>query len=234
MHTRFRTATLVLVLTASTAWAGERPAAKGMSPLSSPVTTTRKDEGRFAGLAYFKSLPEDQRKELSAKGHILLSEDKSGAGTFSGYIRAVAIFKQPKKRVFELMHEPTKQALYLPHLVSATTQTLAPNGELVEFAIKVMMSTYHYHTQHWFYPEQSRVEWTLDSASKNDIKVQDGYWQLFELSDGATIGEYGTRIETGLAVPKFVQDIFARDDIPKAMLAMRKYIDSNGTFRREE
>ena len=76
------------------------------------------------------------------------------------------------------------------------------------------------------------MEWALDTSQKNDIKGQEGYWQLFELNANTTIAEYGTRVDTGIAVPRWVQNLFARADIPKALTAFRQYMDSNGTYRK--
>lgn len=222
------------LLLALPAQAGERPSSKGKSALASSTTTVKKEGEEFAGAAYFKSLPADLQAKLLKEDQVLLAEDKTTDDNYAGYIKAVAIFKQPKKRAWELMIEPTKQVQFLPRLTGATAAERPANGELVDFQLKVLFSTYKFRVQHWFYPEQSRIEWLLDKSVKNDIKSQEGYWQLFELDENRTIGEYGTRVETGIAAPKFLQDIFARKDIPKALTGMRKFVDSNGTYKRED
>ena len=79
-------------------------------------------------------------------------------------------------------------------------------------------------------PATSSLLATLDSKKKSDIALQEGYWQLYKLDDNTTIGEYGTRVDTGVAVPSFVQNFLARKDIPKALTAFRKYIDSDGKY----
>lgn len=212
-----------------------RPASRGSSPLASPIHSVVTADS--PGARYIKSLTADQQKQLDKEGEILLGEQKAdsgGSGTYGGYIRAVAIFHQNKKRVFELMTDTVTQALYLPHLTGATVMAHQPNGELTEFVLKIMWRTMKLHVQHWFYPEQSRSEWALDTTQANDIKAQEGYWQLFELGPDTTVGEYGTKVDTGLAVPAFIQNMFARADIPKALTAFRKYMDSNGKYRRDD
>ncbi len=210
-----------------------RPPARGSSPLASPAVATAAAGAQTPGATYLASLSPDVQKKVQAEGQALMGEEKQDKDSYGGYIRAVAIFKQSKKRVFELMTDTAAQALYLPHLQSATVQARPANGELTEFVIKFLWQSVKIHVQHWFYPETSRSEWALDPTVPNDIKGQEGYWQLFELGPGLTIGEYGTRVETGISVPKFIQDMFARADIPKALTAFRKYMDSNGTYRRD-
>jgi hypothetical protein len=209
-----------------------RPPPKGSSPQASAVSVARYD-GESPGAAYLRALPPEERKTLDKEGQVLLEDDKSTDSGFGGYIRAVAIFHQSKKRVFELMAAPDQQSLFMPHVVSSVPMQKPANGQLTEFTLKVMLSHYRFHTMHWFYPETSRLEWWLDTSQKNDIAGQEGYWQLFELTPDTTVGEYGTKIDTGIHVPKWLQNIFARGDIPDALKAFRKYMDSNGTWRKD-
>jgi hypothetical protein len=209
-----------------------RPPAKGSSPLASSVAVAKYD-GESPGAAYLRALPADERRELDKKGQVLLEDDKSTDSGFGGYIRAVAIFHQPKKRVFELMAAPDQQSLFMPHVESSNPAQRPANGQLTDFTLKVMLSHFRFHTMHWFYPETSRLEWWLDTSQKNDIAAQEGYWQLFELTPDTTVGEYGTKIDTGIHVPRWLQNVFARGDIPDALTAFRKYMDSNGTWRKD-
>jgi hypothetical protein len=212
-----------------------RPAPKGIGKAATPVTTATLIGGKTEGQAFFDSLPVEMQRRLLKEGQALWGEQKeTDKGSYAGYIKAVAIFKQPKLRAWELMVVPTLQPLYLPRLTGAKTVDKPENGELVEFKLKVVFSKFKFYTRHWFYPEYSRVEWALDPKKKSDIALQEGYWQLYKLDDTTTIGEYGTRVDTGVAVPQFIQDFLARKDIPKALTAFRKYLDSNGTFRRDD
>jgi hypothetical protein len=233
---RFVAATACLALLvpfSSRAQEATRPPPHATSPLAVPIETSAPGP-ESAGARYIKSLAPDVQKKLQAENQVLLGEEKADSATYGGYIRAVAIFHLPKKRVFDLMCDTATQALYLPHLVSANVDSKPANGELTRFALKFLWSNVKFRVQHWFYPEQSRSEWHLDTSVPHDIKAQEGYWQLFEMGPDVTVGEYGTRVETGMAVPKFISDMFARGDIPKALTAFRKYMDSDGKYRRED
>lgn len=234
-NTLLLTALLVLLYPLNVFAAAERPAPKGIGNMASPVTTTRNVNGLTEGAAYLATLKPDMRAALEKEGQVLFGEQKEGSGgSYGGYIRAVAFFKQPKARAFSLIIEPSLQPLYLPRLVSATAVEQPTNGELDEFTLKVLIAKFVFRTRHWFYPEHSRVEWSLEKNWKNDIDAQDGYWQLYAVTPELTVGEYGTMIDTGIAVPGWVQDMLARKDIPKALTAFRKYINSDGKFRRDD
>lgn len=88
-------------------------------------------------------------------------------------------------------------------------------------------------TQHWYFPEYSRVEWLLNAEFENDIAQQIGFWQLYAAGDKYTVAEYGTLVDTGVAVPAKIQDILARRDIPKALDHFQRLINSNRTWLRD-
>lgn len=212
-----------------------RPEPKGIGKYASPITSTSYVDGKTEGQTFFDALSPEMQKKLKKDGQSLWGEQKQDTkGSYAGYIKAVAIFKQPKKRVWDLMVVPTMQPKYLPRLTDAKTVDQPEHGELVEFHLKVLFSSFEFFTRHWFYPEYSRVEWALDPNKKSDIALQEGYWQLYALDENTTIGEYGTKVDTGVAVPQFVQDFLAKKDIPKALTAFRAYMDSDGKFRRDD
>lgn len=195
-----------------------------------PSETVPKSEGD----AYLQTLPENLRKELMEKGSVLIPEtNETDDGGMAGYIKAVVIFEQNKPRAYELMVQPSNQVLFLPRLTKAQEIWHRNEGELTEFTLSAGPADVTFRTQHWFWPNFSRMEWALDPNHKNDIKVAEGFWQLYALNDKQCVGEYGTLVDTGLPVPTMLQSYFARKDVPEALDAFQKYINSNGKFRRE-
>lgn len=212
-----------------------RPEPKELRPYASPATSSKSVEGETEGAIFLKSLTPEIRATLEKEGQVLLGDQKKNGGkSYAGFIKAVALFKVPKARAYELIVEPVKQPLYLPRLVSAKSIDAPQYGENIQFHLKVLFTNIHFRTRHWFFPEYSRVEWKLDPAFKNDIADQEGFWQLYSVGPDLTVGEYGTRIDTGMAVPASIQEFLARRDIPSALTAFRAYIDSDGKFRRDD
>ena len=235
MKTRRRLLLLACLLVALPAIAARaRPSPKGVGEGASPVTETKMVGTETEGGRYLKKLDAKLRATLEKEGQVLIGEKAKSTGSYAGYIRAVALFKGDKERVYKLITEPLKQPLYLPRLTGAKSIEAPPQGELIRFTVKVLISSFTFNTRHWYYPEHSRVEWALDPSYKNDIAVQEGYWQLYAVSPQLTVGEYGTRVDTGVAVPDWVQEFLARQDIPEALTAFRNYINSGGTWRRPD
>ena len=212
-----------------------RPDPKELRPYASPATGSKTVAGETEGALFLKSLSPEVRATLEKEGQVLLGDTKKGKGkSYAGFIKAVALFKVSKARAYELIVEPVKQPLYLPRLVSAKSIDAPQNGENIQFHLKVLFTKIHFRTRHWFFPEYSRVEWKLDPKFENDIADQEGFWQLYSVSPDLTVGEYGTLIDTGMAVPASIQEFLARRDIPSALTAFRAYVDSDGKFRRDD
>jgi hypothetical protein len=225
---------LVPAVALAAAEALSRPAAKSTHALASAVDTLRDVGGFTEGASFLAGLDPALRETLERSGQVVDGRTDASSGAYGGYIKAYALFRQPKKRTYELLVEPSRQLQYLPMLSLSNQVERVENGELTQFQIKVLFTTTNFRVRHWYYPETSRLEWLLDPAFKNDIRAQEGFWQLFALDPQTTVGEYGTRVDTGLAVPASVQDFFARRDIPKALAGTRHFVDSNGTWKRDD
>ena len=79
--------------------------------------------------------------------------------------------------------------------------------------------------------ERSRIDWKLDPNFDNDLQDIEGYWELYELDENRTLGKFGTRVSVGQAMPIWLQDYATRKNVPQTMDRMRRWVDSDGTYR---
>ncbi len=213
----------------------ERPAKPiEITRYASPVSTAGIVDGRPEGMAFLVTLSPELQSKLKADKKVLLSEPDSSKGSYGGLIKAVVLFNQPKPRVFELITQPSRQVTYLPRLTKSDTVWRSPFGELIDFNVKVLFVSMSFQTQHWYFPEYSRIEWLLNPGHDNDLAQQLGFWQLYAAGDNYTVAEYGTLVDTGIAIPQRIQESLARRDIPKALDHFQIYINSNGTWTRDQ
>jgi hypothetical protein len=114
----------------------------------------------------------------------------------------------------------------LPHVVeSKTVGEHTAEGERNDYLV-VLVFEIRYRTQHWFYPEESRVEWSLDPSGANGLVAQEGYWQLYELDSKTTLGEYGTRIVVRGALLEFARSIGERGGVVEALNAFKRHVET--------
>ena len=66
---------------------------------------------------------------------------------------------------------------------------------------------------------------------ENDLRDVSGFWQLYDLDETHTLARFGTRVDVGPALPGFLQDYATRKNVPQTMDHVRRWVDSNGTWR---
>jgi hypothetical protein len=214
---------LVLPLVAA-AQAPGRPPAKG-HPLAFAAT-----DGGVAGTpgaGYLASLPRAAQDALTKDGVVVLDQASTGSGP--SLIKAAVRFKRPIAEAYAIIAQPSRHRLYLPHVVQSDTfGERTAEGELVDYKV-VWLFTFEHRTQLWNYPEEHRVEWSLAPKPGDALKEQEGYWQLYQLDEHTTVGEYATRIVTRGAVLNFLRSLGERGAVKDSLVALKKYTESATT-----
>jgi hypothetical protein len=196
-----------------------RPPPRDLPPLQA-------DGGVVGGLAFLQTLPPAAREALRQDGQVLLDQRSAGSGPT--HIRAVVRFDVPRREVFELIARPAEQSTYLPHVQqSKPVGQPTAEGERDDFEVSFIFS-FRYRTQHWFYPDLGRVEWNLDPSGGDGLEAQLGYWQLYELDEKTTLGEYGTHLVARGALLNFFRSLGERGAIGEALTAFRRHIETAG------
>ena len=224
-------------------WDGARPEPLKREALASPgnVAPIPTVNGQTEGARFIASLPAAERSALLRDTYVLIpstSDMESAQGdddSVKGFIRALAIFEQPKQTAMNLMFEPEKLALFLSDLDAAKTVRREDGlGELTKFSVAFLWWDIDFWIQHWFYPELGRYEWFIDKKHfENDIEFNAGFWQLYALDATRTVGEYGVQVDTGIPIPRRMFERIQRRAIPGALDQFQKYINSNGTYRKD-
>lgn len=176
------------------------------------------------GAAYLAALPLAARETLLKKGQVVLEATASDAGPTM--VRAAVRLERPLSDVYALVSNPQAQSTYMPHVVrSQRIGERTPEGERDEFVVSFLL-VFKYRTQHWFYPEEDRVEWALDPHDDSDLVDQSGYWQLYALDPHTTIAEYGTQLRLRGTFLEFLRTLGQRGVVDDALKAFRRYADA--------
>ncbi|MDP1829141.1 MAG: SRPBCC family protein [Archangium sp.] len=198
----------------------ERPPAKGAAAPELIAGT----DGMSPGGRFLSKLPFATRDTLRKEGHVVL--DTKGASG-DGLLRAVIRFERPIDEVFAIITQPSEQVGYLPHVTqSKTVGARTAEGEATDMVVSFFF-TFRYRTQHWFYPEERRMEWTLDSTGDDGLTDQSGYYQLYALDERTTIAEYGTRVVAKGGFINFLRGLGERGGVAEAISAVRKHVASH-------
>lgn len=217
--TRFLAPAVVALLTASSVAHAERPPPRGRAP-AALLAGSVVDPGT-PGARFLAGLPAEARRSLEKQGQVLLEQPGSGAG---GAIRAVLRFERPRDEVFAILSRPSEQSSYLPNVTqSKTVGARSAEGERTDLVVSVLF-TIAFRTQSWFYPEEHRIEWTLDPTGADGLVAQEGFFQLYELDERTTLAEYETRVVARGGLLEFFRGLGAKGGVTDALTATRRHV----------
>ena len=172
------------------------------------------------GARFLATLPTATREAVRKDGQAVL-DNKPGVDNL---VRAVIRFDRPRDEVFAVITRPSAQVNFLPHVTqSKTVGARSEEGEANDMVVSFLF-TFRFRTQHWFYPEESRMEWNLDPAGEDGLVEQVGFFQLYALDEHTTIAEYGTRVVARDGFLNFVRGLGERGGVAEALSAIRKHV----------
>lgn len=164
-----------------------------------------------------ESLTPSAREALRKDGQVVLEQRDGNA------LRAVVRFERPLAQVYSVLTEPSTQASYLPHVTQSKTVVRSEEGESTDMVVSFLF-TFRYRTQHWFYADAHRMEWSLDPAGPRDLTAQDGFWQLYALDEKTTIGEFGTHVAAESGFINFLRGLGERGGVAEALTSVRRHV----------
>lgn len=169
---------------------------------------------------------------LEAGRIVVLKQDSGQGKDKKSLIKASILFDQPIDKVWELLKHTERQKEYLPHLREATIVSGNNDGNITEFMLRIAFFNVRYRVDHTFQNKTYQLTWHLDPNYKNDLKELYGYYHLYKVDDTHTLARYGSRVDVGILIPSFIEDYLTRKDLPTALGNVKKWVDSDGTFRK--
>jgi hypothetical protein len=125
------------------------------------------------------------------------------------------------------------KAEYQPRVESVTILEKQPDRIHAKFVVDATVTTARYTA--WFVLDQKEhtIHWTLDTtASDNTIVATEGDYHMFEVSPGQTLVVYRSYVDSGRSISKAIQNYFARKAIPNLLNAIKKRVESGGTYKK--
>ena len=159
---------------------------------------------------------------------VVVDPGSNGNGSM---VTALVVFEQPRGRTLHLLSETARQAEYRPELKRIETVARNNGTSIDEHQMKIMFMQIDYRVRTRYDPKRSRISWKIDPNFENDLEDLEGFWELYELDARRTLGRFGTRVSVGPALPVWVQDYATRKNLPQTMDRMRRWVDSDGTYR---
>jgi hypothetical protein len=176
-------------------------------------------------------MPPEVVQHLLQEKVILLSEADPRPPGEPAQVQALILFAKPERRVFQLLLQTARQTEYRPDLKRAEAVERFPDGEVDVQEMRIMLMRISYWLRYHWDPATGRISWELDPRFPNDLRVEDGSWQLEAVDADHTIGRLATRVDVGPELPSFLQELATRKNLPQTLEQCRRWIDSDGRYR---
>jgi len=146
---------------------------------------------------------------------------------------ALVLFNKPQSRVAALLREAERQPEYRPELLAVRTVQQLPDGRIDEQRIKILFTELVYRLRYHEDPGTGKLTWRLDDSFDNAIARMQGFWELHDFDHGSerTLGRFGSDVDVGSGVPRFVQSEISRKTVLRYVQNVQRWIDSDGRWR---
>jgi hypothetical protein len=169
-------------------------------------------------------------EQLLGEGTVLL--DDAGEGTES-FVVAYVVFERSLEDVLDLLRQAERQTEYRPELRAVRTVADLPDGRVDEHRLRILFKNLTYRLRYREEDGGAHLSWSLDEGYENDIRRLDGFWDLytFDRSAARTLGRFGSNVDVGAGVPRFIQEGMSRKTVVRYIENCRRWVDSDGRWR---
>ena len=176
-------------------------------------------------------IPAQTRAELFEQGVLMRGREPALKEQSTNGIEAFVIFDASPQQVYDLLQQTSRQGEFRPEVSEIRVVERVEGKHVDEHRLKILFRRYVYRLDYRFRPGAWRIEWRLDDRFDNDLKAVTGYWELYRLEDGRTLGRSGTSVQVGASVPKFLANWITRINLPKSMKNLRAWVNENARSR---
>lgn len=189
-----------------------------------PILAQNHEFGKYG----LKGLTAEQREDLE-KGKVVFYATGSQKGKAS-LIEATIVFNKTPQESWDLLSRTEDQVKYLDECIDVRKCPERDGKEV--HTIKALFLTFRYGVLFQFQPEDLYFHWSLDPDYDNDLNGLEGFWRLYPYGEGKTLARYGSDISVKY-VPGWIESIFKKRGVKKALLSVKKYVDSGGEYRKK-
>jgi carbon monoxide dehydrogenase subunit G len=167
--------------------------------------------------------------EVPARTESFVAANGKSAGRGLGAI----VIDRPIAEVWTHLSRYEDKAEYQPRVKSVEVLEHQADRIRARFTVDASIMTARYTAWFVFSPEKHVIHWTLDpTATDNSIVAAEGEYQMFEVTPSQTLVVYRTYVDSGRAIAKSIQNYFTRKAIPDLLRAVKKRVESGGTYKK--
>lgn len=176
--------------------------------------------------------PANKKKLDSGEAVILKTKvDDKGAKVISN-AAAMVVVNKPLDQVWPYLVAFDKLPEFIPGLIQSEKYTEKDGAIGIKQCYKVLWKKVVYHVLQVNDEEKHTMTFSLDKTQKNDIAETQGQWVLRPYGEGKTLAVYSLALDTGMPVPRFIQNLLMNKDLPGTMNAVKRRAESDGKYKK--
>jgi len=181
-----------------------------------------------------KLTPAERKKLESGKVVFKSVKSESPDGEMVGSGRAMAYIKAPTDKCWEIFCHFEKSHEYFPHQITTEVLEFSPTSVLVKKKFFFFVKKINYYVRYDLDPVNYRIDYRMEKGRENDIKDTAGYFIFEKVDDNTTLFVFTvTMLETGYAVPWFIEKPLTQQSLPGQVVNVKKRIESNGVWKKD-
>jgi ribosome-associated toxin RatA of RatAB toxin-antitoxin module len=196
-----------------------------LADVDSPTPATRCVGCAVDVEAIRRSYTREQWAELT-RGEVVQSEDeRDPAAHAPTRVAASALIPYPPEPVWQVVTDFESRPQFVPGVKEA--RILRTDGDRLWVAehLHAFFLDVRFVTIVTLDPEHGRVSWVMDREAAHDIADTTGSWDVVPLHDRrVTLVRYRTAVDSGKAVPGFVEQFFTARSLPKMVEGVRNQV----------
>jgi len=179
---------------------------------------------------------DQQLKKLKAGEPVCVFKEDSGKNeNVAGYGQCSIIIKAPIKKSFDILSKIDLQVHYVPGKKKSTIVNKTGNKLLIDNEYVFYGKSIKYHSIYTIDAQNLRFEFEIEKSRPHDLAENSGFYQFEKIDEKTTLLTYGaTKFDTGFPIPDFVKKFLLGRSLPAMATNIKKYIESNGEWRREK
>lgn len=144
---------------------------------------------------------------------------------------------RPAREVWVTLARFDDKAEYMPRLKSVVVLEQTPEPASTRLRVRMVadasVTTARYTMVFHLDEAAQTIRWKLDpSAPDNSIADAEGEYRLYAVSEAKTLLVYKSYVDTGRALPRFIQNYVTRRSLPDLLRAIKRRVESGGQWKR--
>ncbi len=136
--------------------------------------------------------------------------------------QAAGLIPRPPRSVWAVLTDFESWPSFMPHVKKTRVTRRDGPRAWVHQDFRILLLGMQHTTVYDLVPTAGLLGWRLDLEQEHDIAASEGRWQLLPLEEGrATLVRYAAAMDSGRAMPAFVEDLLLQRSLEGLLKGLR-------------